>query len=281
MARLNIDRLARETAAEVRAHAAAFGTLTAAFVFLPALAFGLLLPGDATAFRMPAPGQLPHLPPWFLASLVVEIILQSLVQLTIAAIAGDPSRPVHETVGRTLARMLPALVRYLGALLLLVVGYLLLSVPIGLVIAVVGGAAMMVGGPDPAAARSVQGLLGFVILALVPVLLWVAARLSPMVGVFAVEEVAAPLGGIRRAWALSDGSGARIALLIVLVSLAAILAAAAVQGLAAAFGVTAAVAGAPGLGKLLVQIASGAISAVLFVYFAAGLGVLYRQLRAG
>ena len=280
MVRLSIDRLARETASEVRAHAAAFGTLTAAFVFLPGLAFGLLSPNDAAAFRVPAPGQLPHFPPWFWPSLLVGVILQSLVQLTIAAIAADPARPAHETVGRTLARMMPALARYLGALLLLFVGYLLLSIPIGLLIAIVGGAARMAGGGDPAgAARSMQALLGLVLLALVPVLLWVAARLSPLTGVFAVEG-AAPTGGIRRAWALSRGSGLKIAFLIVILSFAAILAAVSVQGLAAAFGATASVAGAPGLGTLLVKCASSAVSAVLFVYFAAGLGVLYRQLRA-
>ena len=276
--RISIDGIARETQAQVRAHFSAFATLTAAFVFLPSILFGLLLPAKAQAFQMPVPGQMPHFPPWFWPTALIGILLQSLVTLTIAAIAGDPARPAHETVGATLARMLPALVRYLGGLVLLVIGYFLIGVPVMLVIALMVGAVSVAGGG--AAAANPQQLAGALALVLLPVLLWLGARLSPMAGVFAVER-AAPYTGLRRAWALSDGAGWRIALLIIVFSLAAILVALVVQGLGAALGSGAALAGAGGLAKIIVVTVSAAVNALLFILFSAGLGVLYRQLREG
>ena len=276
--RISIDGIARETGAQVRAHFAAFATLTAAFVFLPSILFGVLLPVGAQAFRMPVPGQMPHFPPWFWPTALVGLLLQSLITLTIAAIAGDRARPANETVGVTLARMLPVLGRYLGGLLLLMVAYFLLGIPVVLVIGLLFGAVTMAGGT--AAAANPQQLAGALLLVLLPVLLWVGARLSPMAGVFAIER-AAPLHGIRRAWALSNGAEWQIALLIIVFSIAAIIVALVVQGLGAALGSGAALAGAGGLGKIIVVTVSAAVNALLFILFSAGLGVLYRQLREG
>ncbi len=278
MARISIDRVWRETQSQVRAHLSAFATLTAAFVFLPALLFGLLVPQGMQGFTLPAPGTMPHFPPWFWPAALVGVVLQSLVTLTIAAIAGDAARPTDETVGQTLARMLPALLRYLGALVVLFFLYLLLLIPISLVLMLVLGAVSALGGD--AVQKQAMLVGGLIALLLVPVLLWVAGRLAPMVGVFAVEG-AAPVTGIRRAWRLSSGSGWRIALLIFVTSFAAILVALAVQGVAAALGSGAALAGAHMVARIVVAVVSAAINGALFVLFSAGLGVIYRQLREG
>jgi len=277
MARLSIDSIARETANEVRAHFTAFATLTAAFVFLPGLIFALAVPPSMRDFHMPAPGTMPTLPGWFWAAALAAILLQSLVTLTIAAIAGDPARVPHETVGQTLTRMLPALLRYLGALVVLFVAYLLLLIPVTLILVAVTVAFGAVGGK--AITSNPQLFVVLIALLLLPALLWLGARLSPMVGVFAAEG-SGPVSGIRRAWRLSRGAGWRIALLIVLTSLAAILVALVASGITGAIGSLVALGGAIGAARLLVTIASGVANGLLFILFSAGLGVIYRQLRA-
>jgi len=275
MSRLTINSVARETMVEVRAYFGTFATLTAAFVFLPALAFGLLLPAEVQRVRMPAPGVLPHFPAWFVPAVLVAITLQSLVTLTIAAIAGDPARVPHETVGQTLTRMLPALLRYLGALVLLFLAYIVLALPFGLIITFAVGALAAIGGGTNAGTANTA--VGIAILILLPTLLWVGARLSPMIGVFAIERTS-PLAGIRRAWRLSAGSAWRIVLLVILVSFAGIVVAFAAQGVAVAFGSAMVIAGSPTVARIALGTVTGAVNGLLFVLFSAGLGVIYRQL---
>lgn len=276
MARISIDGVARETMAEARAHWSAFATLTAAFVFLPSLVFGLLAPSAAASLQMPAPGVMPHFAGWLVPAVLVGIVLQSWVTLTIAGIAGDPARPEHETVGATLARMAPTLLRYLGALVLMFVGYLLLAVPLGMVVGLVTGTGFQRTGVALGVSGPGAGLLVIAILALV---LWLAARLAPMAGVFAVERTG-PVAGLRRSWALTSGSTGRIVLLIIVMLIAALVVVVAGQALAAAFASAVLLAGAATLAKVIQLMVAGAVNALLFMLYSAGVGVLYRRLRA-
>lgn len=276
MARITIDCVLRETAVQVRAHLSAFVTLAAAFVFLPALIAGLVAP--APTFHMPKLGAMPQFPPWFWATTIVTLGLQMLASLTVASIAGNPRRPIYETVGTTLARMMSALSRYVGAILLLCVAYLIVSVPVLLVLAMGTGAASALGGSSsPQGALAAQQVGGVFLLFALPVMLWVCARLSPMLGVFAAEPVG-PVGGIRRAWALSRKSAGKLVLLLILIAVALLLLSVLGQGLGGALGSLAAFGGSMALARVVTLIVAGLVGAASFIGIAAGQGVVYRQL---
>lgn len=277
MARITIDGVWRETIAETRAHFAAFATLTAAFIFLPALLLGAALP------RMPIPTTItPATMPPFHARVFVAILaiiaLQSIGMLTIVAIAGDSARSPHETVGQTLARVLPGVLRYFGALLLLLVGYFIIAIPISIVLGVLFAGLGAAGMKANAAGANMA--VGLALLVILPMLLWLGARLSPMAGVFSIEA-ASPMRGIRRAWTLSAGSGWRIMLVIVVFSLAVLAVLFVTQGLAAALGVAATLAGAHSVGAIVFVVVTSVLNALISILFMVALGVIYRQLRKG
>lgn len=275
MARISIDGVWRQTLAETRAHFPAFATLTAAFVFLPALVFGAASPPMPTATSLAA-ATISTLPVWFFPAILLLVVLQSIGMLTIVAIAGDAARSTSETVGSTVKRVLPRVSRYLGALLVLFVVYLLLAIPIGLVVGLVLGGFSTAGQlPDHVTAASATVLALLVIL---PLLLWLGARLSPMVGVFSIEAVS-PIRGIRRTWALSAGSGWRIMLLIIVFTLAVLALLLVTQGLAAALGVAATLAGTHSISGILFVVASAMVNALISILSTVALGVIYRQLR--
>ncbi len=276
MARITIDGVWRETLAETRAHFAAFATLTAAFIFLPALLLG------AAAPTMPVvaitPTTMPSFPAWFWPAVLLIVALQSVGMLTIVAIAGDATRSPQETVGQTLTRVLPGVLRYLGALLVLFIGYLLIAIPIGLVLGLLFAGMGAVGVRSSAASGTGAVLLA--LLVILPLLLWVGARLSPMVGVFSVEGPS-PIRGIRRAWALSSGAGWRIVLVIIVFTLAVLVVLLVTQVLAAALGVAATLAGAHSIGGIAFVVVSAVLNALISILFTVALGVIYRQLREG
>lgn len=275
MARITIDSVWRETLAETRAHFAAFATLIAAFVSLPALLFGAALP-PTPQFQSFTPGTMPHFPGWFFPVALLLLVLSSIASLTVIAIVADPARPAHETVGKTLVRVLPGVVRYLGALIVLGIAYFIILIPVALVIALIAAASGVTGIQANSASFGPLGLL--LLLAIIPLFLWLMARLSPMPGVFAVES-AGPITGIRRAWVLSDRSGWRIVALILVASVAVIVVTLVTQALAAALGVAATVAGAHSIGSVLFQVVSAVLNGLVTILLTVALGVIYHQLR--
>lgn len=118
------------------------------------------------------------------------------------------------------------------------------------------------------------------LLIILPLLLWLGSRLSPMVGVFSIEA-ASPVRGIRRAWALSAGSGWRIVLVILVFSLAVLALLLVTQAMAAALGVAATLSGAHSIGAIVFVAASAVVNALISILFTVALGVIYRQLREG
>ncbi len=260
-----------ETRAIVARHLGVFVTLAAACQFLPTVAMRLLAPQVAT---MPSltPGAAP--PPAIPASMWLVLLGITLVQyvglFTIAAITSDPREGGGRTIGETIAAALPAFGKFLLALVLFAVAYLVFSLVAGIVLAILAIVFGATGGMTRTSAGTVDpqmiaGLVGLIIAVVLPLVTWVMARLSPLVGVY-LREDAGVVAGIRRAWSLSRGSTWSVVLLLLLFLL--------LSGLAAAiqFGL-----GSGGVIGILGTLVAAAISAILFVYFSAAIGVIYGQ----
>ena len=270
MAVLTVAGIWRETRAVVARHRGPLMTLGAATVFLPNAALRLLAPSiTSPAFDAAHPVQVPS---GFLGLLLTVVLLQFAGVFAIAAISADSREGGGQPLGQTLAAAVPALGKFLLALVLFFCVYFLGSIVFGLLLAVVlaiGSA----GSPELlASAKAGQPplMMALIVLAvLVPLMIWLWARLLPLVGVYLRE----PLGvmpGIRRTWSLSRGA-LRPILGFVIVYLVAAFAIGAIQvGTASEIG----------LGSIVLNLVLAALSAFVFVYGAAGTGIIYRELAA-
>lgn len=265
---VTIGSILRGTHAAVRAHFGSFAAIAAAFQLLPLLAFHLLEPGASNPYAM-APAQL--------GVLVGINLLGFLAMLTFAAVAGEAADAPPRSFGAALADSLVPLLKLIAAAIIL---YIALSIVAGIIGAVVAIGAVMLMPASSEAAAMVSVLL--IVLISAALSLGLAARLSPLPGIYLFEAIGV-FRGIRRAWALSRGhAGALLllglcyfglALLLAAPILAAVLPAAA---LAAGSGDPAAIELPTWLGPY----ATAAIvpGVLLNIYFGASLGVLYRQL---
>ena len=206
----------------------------------------------------------------FWVVLLAVIGLQVGGVFAIAAISADRSEGGGRTLGETLGEAMPAFGRFIGALGLFAIAYLLASV----VLAMVLGVVVLAGGLTPDAVASAgrgappPGLAAVVLAVVLPILIWLWARLLPLVGVY-LRESAGIVGGIRRAWGLSRGSAwPLVTLLLGLIG--------------ATFGLSAVQDALPatGLAGGLLDIVSSAIGAWIFAYAAAATGIVYRELAA-
>lgn len=151
--------------------------------------------------------------PWMLALTVV----QTLGELAMLALLTDRTRP---TVGEALILAMRALPTFLGVLLLLFLGYLVVGFGVGLVLAVVIGLFTVV---------HLQALgAGLAIVVALAVLAIVVTRLSLILPVIVIDGVRGPWEAIRRSWAQVKGNTRRLfvfylLLLIVYVVLAGII----------------------------------------------------------
>ncbi len=280
MVRLDIAAVWRMTVDIVRRHFSTFVTLTAAFVFLPAVFLAVAFP-EAGVFRLPVPGQAP---PPFPAGLILLGLLSGLVGLvghfSIGAIAADPAEGGGRSLGQIIAAVLPKIGKGLIAGLYLLLAYLALCFVAVVIVTIlaamfgaVGGMRTSVppGGVLPAPTASAMMVGGLLLVIVLPLMIWATARLSPMLGVLLREPLSA-FDSIKRAWALSRGSALPIAGMLLLVGVASLLVGLVVQGIGSALGLNA------GVALLLVVVARSAVSALIAVYYYTATAVIYRQL---
>lgn len=129
---------------------------------------------------------------------IVLLLAQQAAMVTIASPLEDAS------FGAAMTRGFRSALPFFGITILLVLGYLALTLVLGLVVAAVGGA----GGGG--------GLLsGAMTLLFVPVLLYLACRFAILVPVVAVDQVFNPIRAIRRSWAVTRGKVGPILLALI------------------------------------------------------------------
>jgi hypothetical protein len=271
MTRISVGGVWDEMLAVAGRHFGVFATLMAAFAFLPTLTVGLAFP-EILSMKPGTFGTPPELPPGFGLTIVVLAVLQFVGLFGIIAIAADPAEGGGKSVGETMRDALPAIGKFLLALLVVWVGLLVLV----LVIALAGGLLLGISGSgsDQSHAMTLAiGIAGFVI----AVAVWIGARLTALPGVLLREGIG-PVDSLKRALALSQGATGTLLLLTLIYFLASVIAVLLAQGLAAAFGLVGTVAGNTRIGTTIAQVASAGFGAWLSIYYGTALGVVYRQL---
>ncbi len=275
MSGLDLGAVRRDTTAVVHRHFAIFATLVAAFAFLPRLILLIAFPGGGRMpnFVHPAPQ-----PAGYLWATLVATLIGLISAFTIAAIAADPAEGGGRPIGATIVAILPKIGKAFVALLWLAVAYVLGVLAIGIVAIIVSVIviAANVGGATPMAAATpaTTGLIVFGLVALLlPVIFWLYARLTPLLG-FLLREPISAFAAIKRAWRLSRGSTWRI-VLIWLLFFAALLPIQIAGWMIAGPAVPGIVLEVPGFVALAL---STAAIAGLSMYFYAACGIIYRQL---
>jgi len=186
--RLSISRAWDETKARLASDGRLFATVALAMVALPSAVSTLVNPDSGMAQGgSPSAG--------------IVVIVMSLIamvgQLAIIRLAIGPSVSVGGAIGHS-ARRAPA---YLGSIILIVLGMLVLAVPLIALLAVMG-VSFEEGAAAPPAAW-VAGLL------YVAVLIYVAVRVL-MSSSVASAEAAGPITILKRSWNLTRGHGGKL-----------------------------------------------------------------------
>lgn len=243
-------------------------TIAALTWFVPGAIQGAIEPLQATA----GPGAKLGLSVLFLIFSLVSLFGQA----ALIALAIDPATGWRGAFATGAARF-PAMI---GISIVLMALVLLLVLPPVILLAA-GGADFADMTPGWAANLSPATLLiaGLYGLALLPVLVWLFARLSVVSGVVVAERLG--LGAIRRGWALTRGLAPRIAgavILLVIVGGVAILAAETVFG--SVFRIAFGNAGTVNAATVLTAIVVSLVSTALGVVLTAFLAKLYLAARA-
>lgn len=278
--RLNIGSVWRMTADIVRRHFSTFVTLAAAFVFLPSVLASALFP-QIGAPHLPVPGQpAPPFPMLFFFLLIATILIGLIGHFSIGAIAADPAEGGGRSIGEIITGVLPKIGKGLLAGLYLLVAYvtvaigvvILVSIISGMVGAVTGSARMSVAAARVSPPAELVATVGWLIAAFViPLTIWVSARLLPLLGVLLREPLPA-IDSIKRAWALSRGSVGPLAGLVAVVAVGSILLAILFEQLRQALGID------RGVALLLFTVVRTAVTTLIAVYYYAATAVIYRQL---
>lgn len=122
----------------------------------------------------------------FYGAYIVLLLAQQAAMVTIASPLEDAS------FGAALTRGFRSALPFFGISILLVLGYLALTLVTGLLVAAIGGA----GG------AAVSGVISLLFL---PVLIYFACRFAILVPVVAVDQVFNPVAAIQRSWAVTRG----------------------------------------------------------------------------
>lgn len=205
---LSISRAWDETKSRIAADGRLYATVALAMIALPSAIGAFVVPGAGTV-RAPQS-----------ASEIVLMIVVWLIgivgQLALIRLAIGPSVSVGEAIGHG-ARRAPALI---AAIILIILGVLLLSVPFIAVLAGMG-VTFEPGVAPPAAA--VLMLLIFVVL-----MLYLAIRML-LTSSVASAEAAGPIAILKRSWQLTRGNTLRLFGFLLLFIIAVIIAVAAVS----------------------------------------------------
>ena len=130
----------------------------------------------------------------FYGAYLVLVLAQQAAMVTLASPLEEPS------IGGAMSRGIKSALPFFGIAIVLILAYVAIGGVLGLLI----GAAGM-GSPDAA------GILGgLLLLAFLPVLIYIGCRLSVLVPVVAVDQVFNPINAIRRSWNVTQGKVLRI-----------------------------------------------------------------------
>ncbi|MDP8994420.1 MAG: glycerophosphoryl diester phosphodiesterase membrane domain-containing protein [Pseudomonadota bacterium] len=262
---LSLGEAWNETAQFVKREAGLLFPLALLLIALPIAIVGAISPPQ------PPPGQLPPLGLWT-ALLPVAFLLGMIGNIAISYLALRPNTSVGEALSRGLKRLLPLV----GAVLLLMLGFLLLAVVLATIVAALAGG---VGGPQPGPGASAAMAILFVIM--LPIMVYLAARLLLTTAVAAAEE-AGPIGLIRRSWQLTGGHVWTVIGFILLMAIAVLVVMLAVGLVAGSLIVLLAGQPQPGsLSAFLMLLVSAALNTVITVYVTSMVARIYAQLARG
>lgn len=262
MSRLSISTAWEETKSRLASDGRLLTTVALAMVALPSAISTLVSPNSAMAESGGSVGS-------GLVVLVMSLIA-IVGQLALIRLAIGPSVAVGEAIGHAARRALP----YLGSIILLVIGLLILAVPLVILLSVMG--VSLEGGrgvlPGPAWAA---------ILLFVAALLYIAVRML-MTSSVASAESAGPIRILKRSWELTRGHAGKLLgfLLLFVIALFIVL---------GAVGVMVGLLARSSIGEiepfsaaaLLVGLAQGLATAAATAIFAVMLARMYVQLNGG
>lgn len=259
MSRLSISAAWDETKSRLASDGRLLTTVALAMVALPSAISTLVNPNSGMA---ESTGSL---------STGLVVLVMSLIamvgQLAIIRLAIGPSVSVGGAISHAAGRAIP----YLGSVILIVLGLLILAIPLIVVMAVMGVSFEEGGGPLPPGAW-------IPILLFIALLLYVGVRML-MTSSVASAEAAGPVKIIKRSWALTSGHSGKLLgfLLLFLVAVVIVLGALGVMtGLLARslFGEVEPLTAA----ALVVGLVQGLASAAATTIFAVMLARIYVQL---
>lgn len=273
--KIGVGELWHGTIAIVHRHFASFAVIAAVMFLLPSLASRLMFPEflDMSLIGKRPPG----IPLGFWPYLLVALLAQAIGVFSIAAVAADPDEGGGQPMGAIIRGVFPAIGKgFLAGLVFMAVyvGFILALAIVGFVVAFVFAAiGKSVAGGNDAGMKSFGIMFAVLLVAvLLPLLMWVAARLAPLTGVYLREPVDV-IEGIKRAWGLTKGSAWTVIKIMLIVTVLALCTSAVQLGLAK-------VGLVGGIGGFLAALIVGALGSLLYMYEAAGIGFLYRRLAA-
>lgn len=279
MERPTVGELWRGTIDVAHRHFASFAVIAAVLVLLPILVLRLMFPEVLAMSATTMAGGTPpvSLPTGYWPFVILGNLGYLFGLFCIAAVTADPDEGGGRTLAAIIGSALPAIGKAVLAALVFMLAYVAFLIVLGIALAIVGGILIALTGfkvaqNDPSTAAASVGLVALIPAIVVPLFVWVGARLSPLTGVYLREPVGV-VAGIRRAWALSRGSAWVIVQIVLVVGVLTLLLLVP-NFLAARAGLVI------GIGGFVAGLVLGAMGALLFVYQAAGMGYLYRRLRA-
>lgn len=267
MASLSVTEAWNETAAFVKAEARLLFPLAFMLIALPAAVTRALVPAVEV-------GETPPSGTWLIAALVA-IVLALIGNLAISHLALRPGTSVGEALGQA-GRRGPVLA---GAALLVGCGLLALGFLLSLAVSLVmmGTSA---GSGQPPSSEAMMRAARILALILLPVLLYVSARVMLMPAIAAAEP-GGPFALLSRSWKLSAGHVMKLIGLLLILSLVAIVLQLAVQSVLGLGLMALAGPAEPGSGgALLILLVMALLNMVLGVYFATLIARLYAQRSA-
>lgn len=251
-----------EAIAMMRGNREVLGIVAGIFFFLPGLLFSLIGPDMNAMFSGFDPEQTEQLVAaistvysryWWLFALV--LLAQIVGYLALLALLRDDTRP---TVGQAIATGLKSLLPAFATYLLFVVG---VSLALGLLFALV-------------AATGVPALAAVAVLLAVPVVFYLAIKVSLAAPVIAIERTFNPIAVLARSWRLTKSNSGRLFAFFVLLTVAYVVIST-VLGI-----VLLAIVAALGddAGRIVGAVISGLVGAVATVVLIAVLAAVHRQL---
>ena len=259
MAGLSISKAWDETRATLAEDGKLLATVAAAMFLLPQVVVGLVSGQGAEAAADPSGSQL--------LLMAIAGLIGLVGQLAIAWMAIRSGASVGESIRHAFGRTLP----FLGAMLLVICGFVILFIVIAMFLMVIGMVDVSVQDARP------RDVIVILIAMFVP-LLFVAVRLMPTVPVAAAEKLG-PIGILKRSWALTSGHFGRLVAFILLFLVAALVVAMAIGAVGGLLVSLLFGSAAPfSLGALVLALLVGLLQAALVVVYVVMLARIYIQL---